>query len=472
MMSKNISRRDLLKIAGAAAGTIIAAEVATPLIFPEKLEFDENASLWVPAQPQKNPPLAEDIEVDVAIIGGGYTGLSSAYHILERQPESSVAVFEARGVGHGASGRNGGMILPLTTNEYMMVCSDDNTHRRIYDLTVKNIEDLEEIIKAQNSDVELHRNGAVLGIARESQVEKLKEYVQQAQALGRPIEFWDQARTKSEIGIEVYFGSVFEPNAAEMDPMKLVSALKEAAESAGAQIYEDSPVFEIRDGENIRLTVGKQNHSVTAKAIVLATNGYTSKLGFFKNSALAIHTPMAATPILPDSTFEEIGWKNRAGIFDTYTLLYHLSRTHDNRILIGSGYVNYFFNNGLIDHDDPAMLAAHLQKELGRLYPKLAGMDFEHFWSGVLGFSLDFNESVGVMGAHRNIYYGLCYAGHGVNLSTLFGKVIADIYVGEESQWEGLPFLNHRYIPLPPEPLKWVGVQALIQYYKAEDARK
>lgn len=472
MMSKKISRRGLLRIAGVAAGTIVAAEVATPLIFPEKLEFDENISLWAAAQPQKNPPLAEDLEVDVAIIGGGYTGLSSAYHILKRHPERSVAVFEARGVGHGASGRNGGMILPMTANEYMMVYSDDNTHRRLYDLTVKNIDDLEEIIQAQNSDVELHRNGAVLGIARESQVEELKEYVHQAQTLGRPIEFWDQAPTKSEMGIEVYYGSIFEPNAAETDPMKLVCALKEAAQSAGARIYEDSPVFEIRDGEDIHLTVGKQHHSVTARAIVLATNGYTSKLGYFKNSALAIHTPMAATPILSDSAFEEIGWKNRAGIFDTYTLLYHLSRTHDNRILIGSGYVNYFFNNGLIDQDDPAMLAAHLQKELGRLYPKLARMDFEYFWSGVLGFSLDFNESVGVMGAHRNIYYGLCYAGHGVNLSTLFGKVIADIYSGEESQWEGLPFLNHRYIPLPPEPLKWVGVQALLQYYKAEDGRK
>jgi glycine/D-amino acid oxidase-like deaminating enzyme len=471
-MSRKISRRNFCKIAGAAAGAILAAEIATPLIFPEKMEFDEHVSLWSPSQPPKNPPLAKDIQVDVAIIGGGYTGLSSAYHILERYPDKAVAVFEARGVGHGASGRNGGMILPLTSNEYMTVYSDDNTHRRLYDLTVKNIDDLEEIIKAQNGDVELHRNGAVLGIARECQVEKLKEYVQHAQALGRPIEFWDQARTRSEIGIEVYFGSVYEPNAAETDPMKLVGALKTAAESAGAMIYEDSPVFEIQDGESIRLTVGKQNHSVTAKAIVLATNGYTSKLGYFKNSTLAVHTPMAATPVLPDSMFEEIGWKNRAGIFDTYTLLYHLSRTDDNRILIGSGYVGYFFNNGLIDKDDPAMLAAHLQKELARLYPRLAGMDFEHFWSGVLGFSLDFNETVGVMGAHRNIYYGLCYAGHGLNLSTLFGKVIADIYAGEESQWDGFPFLNHRYVPLPPEPLKWLGVQSLIQYYRAEDARQ
>jgi len=120
-MTKKISRRDFLKITGAAAGvavvTTVAAEVVTPLIYPEKLEFDENVSLWAPAQPLKNPALAEDIEVDVAIIGGGYTGLSSAWYILQRYPGKSVAIFEARGVGQGASGRNGGMLLPQTANE-------------------------------------------------------------------------------------------------------------------------------------------------------------------------------------------------------------------------------------------------------------------------------------------------------------------------------------------------------------------
>jgi glycine/D-amino acid oxidase-like deaminating enzyme len=471
-MSNKLSRRDFLKIAGAAAGTVIAAEVFTPVLFPEKLEFDENVSLWTPAQPSKNPALAEDIEVDVAIIGGGYTGLSSAYHILQRYPEKSVAIFEARGVGQGASGRNGGMLLSQTANEYMNIYSDAKTHRRLYDLTVKHMDDLAEIVKAQGVDIELRRNGALLVIARESQVAQYQKYAQQAQSLGMPIEFWDQARTKSEIGTDVYFASLFDPNAGELHPMKLVHALKKAAESVGARIYEDSPVFEIQEGETIRLTVGEQNHKVIAKAVVLATNGYTSKLGYFKNSVFPVHTPMATTPSLPDSTFEEIGWKNKAGYSDTFTILYHLSRTTDNRIMIGSGYVNYFFNNGIIDKDDPVMLKAHLQKELGRIYPKLAGMEFEHFWSGVLGFSLDFMQSVGVMGAHQNIYYGLCYAGHGINLATLFGKVIADIYAGEESQWDGLPFLNHQYISLPPEPLKWAGIQATIQYYKADDAGK
>jgi gamma-glutamylputrescine oxidase len=381
-------------------------------------------------------------------------------------------LLEARGVGQGASGRNGGMLLPQTANEYMSIYSNSKTHRQLYDLTIQNMDDLSGIVKAHGFDVELRRNGVLLVIAKESQVEKYRLYAKQAQSMGIPVEFWDRARTRSEIGSDVYFASLFDPNAGEVHPMKLVLALKKAAESAGAQIYEDSPVVKMEDGKIIRLTVGDQQHRVNSKVVVLATNGYTSKLGYFKNGIFPVHTPMAATPILPESIFKEIGWNNKAGFSDTYTILYHLSRTTDNRILIGSGYVNYFFNNGIVNLDDPDKLKAHLQMELGRIYPKLAGMEFEHFWTGVLGFSLDFMQTVGVMGAYRNIYYGLCYAGHGINLSTLFGKVIAEIFAGEGNRWEGMPFLNHRYIPLPPEPLKWAGIQATIQYYKMDDARK
>jgi gamma-glutamylputrescine oxidase len=124
MMAKILSRRDFLKLTGATIAAVAASEVVTPIIYPEKLEFDSNNSLWVPGFLEKNPALAEDIEVDVAIIGGGYTGLSSAWQILQRFPGKSVALLEARGVGQGASGRNGGMLLSQTANEYMSIYSN------------------------------------------------------------------------------------------------------------------------------------------------------------------------------------------------------------------------------------------------------------------------------------------------------------------------------------------------------------
>ena len=473
-MPAKITRRDFLKgcavTAGGIAALTIGAEVITPLISREKMEFDQNASPWASAHPTKNQPLKENIDVDVAIIGGGYTGLSAAYYLLQRFPEKSIAVFEARGVGQGASGRNGGVILPQTANEYMQVYSNPETHKLIYDVTVQNIADLTELVRAQGIDCDLKHNGVLLVVAKESQVEKYRQYAEQARALGIPVEFWDKKRTRDEIGTEVYSASLYDPNGGEVHPMKLVHALKKAAETAGAHIYEDSPVLEIKEGNTISLVVGQQRLQVKAQAVVLATNGYTSKLGYFKNSLLAIHTPMAVTSPLPESTFNDIGWNKRVAFSDTYNLLYHLSITPDQRILIGSGSVSYSFNNGLVCKEGVSTMKSSLLHELVRIYPRLSGIDFENLWTGVLGFTLDFSQSVGVMGEYKNIYYGLAYAGHGVNLSTLFGKIIADLYAGEGEKWKNMPFLNHHFIPLPPEPLKWVSVQANIAYYRMMDA--
>lgn len=472
-MSEKVTRRSFLKKSAAAIGGIAAAtvgvEVVTPLVAKEKLEFDANDSLWARAQQPKNKPLNTDIEADVAIIGGGYTGLSAAYHLAKRFPERTIALFEAKGVGQGASGRNGGMILPQPSNDYMAVYSDPQSHKLTYDVTVKNFNELEALIKAQGMDCELDRKGILLVIVQEKQVEEFRKYSEQARSLGIPVEFWDRERTRKEIGTDAYFASVYEPNGGEVHPLKLVYALKKAAETAGAHIYEDSPVLEVQEGEVVRLTVGEQKRQVTAKALVLATNGYTSKLGYFRNTVMAVHTQLAVTPPLTDAVFAEIGWKNRIPFSDTRNILYHAGSTRDNRIMIGAGHVDYFFNNGVVYKGNIREVHDLLKKELVRIYPELAKVDFEYIWNGVMGFTLDFNQALGVTGKHKNIYYGLAYCGHGVNLSTLFGKIIADLYAGEGAQWENTTFIKRRPIPLPPEPLKWVGVQANIAYYKMLD---
>ena len=472
-MSDTVSRRNFLRKSALVAGGVAAVagvEAVTPLVLGEKLEFDANESLWAAARPPVNPPLAGDLDVDVAVIGGGYTGLSAAYYIRRRFPDRKVAVFEARETGHGASGRNGGMVLPQPANEYMEIGSDPETHRRTYEVTVKNIDDVLELVRAQGMDCDFKRSGVLKVFVKEAHAARGREYPDRVKKLGIPVEYWDKARVKKEIGTDVYHGGLYDPNGGDLHPMKLVRALKKAAERAGAAVYDMSPVSGIEEGETIRLTVGEGRHRVRARAVVLATNGYTSKLGYFKNSVLAIHTPMALTRPLPEKTFRAIGWRKRAAFSDSYNVLYHLSCTADNRILIGSGLVEYYFNNGTKFLGDRNRMEAHLARELARIFPGLSGVPFEYLWSGVLGFSLDFSQSVGVTGKNKNIYYGLAYAGHGVNLATLFGKTIADLYAGEGDKWKGMPFLNNTFIPLPPEPLKWLGVQANIAYYRMLDS--
>ncbi len=472
-MENKISRRSFLKrgaaVVGGAAAVTAGTEIITPLVCKEKLEFDSNNSYWALSSSEKNPPLETDIEADIAIIGGGYTGLSAACCLKKRFPGKKIVLLEARGTGQGASGRNGGMILPQPNMEYMDVYSNPDTHKMTYSITVENQKEIIRLVKESGVECDLSLKGILLVIVSKNQVEKQLEYVRKAQTMGIPVEFWDRQKTKKAIGTDVYYGSLYEPNGGQIHPMKLVNALKKTAISSGVVIYEDSPVFEITQGETVLLKAGKNQNRVKAGAIVLATNGYTSKLGFFKYSVMAVHTQIAVTPQLPPSVLNDIGWTSGIPFSDTRNILFHAGNTRDGRILIGAGHVDYFFNNGITYKGDIKVPYDILKKELSRIYPKLSKTEFEYIWSGVMGFTIDFNQSVGVMGKHGNIYYGLAYCGHGVNMSILFGRMISDIYAGETEKWKDMPFYNRSLIPIPPEPLRWVGMQGNIDYLKMLD---
>jgi glycine/D-amino acid oxidase-like deaminating enzyme len=475
--SKKVSRRSFLKTtaltAGGAAGAVLAAEVVMPLSVKEKLVFDSNeSSLGSMYQPPKNPPLDRDLEVDVAVIGGGNTGLSSAYHLKKLFPGKSVAVFEARGVGHGASGRNGGMMLCQPVDEYMQI-GDSKTHKRSYDETASAIEEVRDLMNAQGLGSGIWKLGTLVTCMSPERYESSKPYARKAEALGIPIEAWDRDRVADALGTDVYFGALYDPNGAEVNPMKLVHALKKAAESQGCAIYEDSPVVGVEEGKKITLHVspdGEAHYRVTAPTLVLGTNGYTSKLGFMNWKVIAFHTEMGATPPLGENIFSEIGWKSRITFHDDNGFLYHVGSTEDNRILIGGGNAEYFFNNGIVYEKDLEVRRKALVEELVRIFPKLAGVELEYMWSGVLGGALGSPASVGVTGEHRNVYYGLGYEGHGVCMSYCFGKVIADLYAGNLEKWREMPFVNRDFPPVViPEPLRYLGVKSFMNSMRAGD---
>jgi gamma-glutamylputrescine oxidase len=205
--------------------------------------------------------------------------------------------------------------------------------------------------------------------------------------------------------------------------------------------------------------------TVRAKSLVLATNAYTSRLGYFRSAIVPIHNYVGITPVLPDETIARIGWKSRMPFSDSRTLVYYLGLTRDNRIHIGGGRAAYSFNDGIRDRGDRGAHFAELQRELVRIFPALAGVEFESTWGGLVDCSLDFSPSVGRDGKFRNIYYGLGYCGHGVNLTSLFGRIIADLERGEEEQWKKLPFVNRKLLYIPNEPFRSIGVAAAMAYY-------
>jgi glycine/D-amino acid oxidase-like deaminating enzyme len=471
-MQEISSRRRFLKKAAFAGGGALLGSVGlnqiSPRIWREPLVFESNRSYWARSQPPMNPPLTEDIAVDVAVLGGGFTGLSAAYYIRSISPHKRVAVLEAKGCGNGASGRNGAMVLTMTEDRYMQFSSVPAIDKRIYDLTAENIRALSKLSAATGINCELETNGALEVLASSEDVRAARAYVEQARSLGMPVEFWDKRQLVSAIGTEVYEAAFFDPRGGQIHPMKLVHVFKTAAESAGAEIYENTIIASVEEGREHSLhTTG--GHVIKAKSLVLATNAFTSRLGFFRNSIVPVQEYVAVTAPFTEQQLAEIGWRKRVPFNDSRTEVFYLGLTADNRIHIGGGSPSYFVNGGVGDGGDAASHFAQLRHELARIYPRLSDVEFETGWDGTVDWSLDEAPSVGCIGRNKNVFYGLGYSGHGVNLTSLFGRIIADLEAGREEPWKQYPFLNAGLDYVPNEPFRWLGAKAGLAWYRLTD---
>ena len=466
----HFSRRDFLKLSALALGGAAVSSVAGPAALGESAHFDPLDSYWAQEQPPPNPPLAADVQADVAIIGGGFTGLSAAWHLARALPHLRIVLLEARGVGNGASGRNGGMVLPQTPDESMQIDYDDETHRWTYNLTVGGMEGLAALVKASGIDCDLRLDGYLNVFTWPEDVDYYETYVARTQEMGLPLQLLDARETAARLGTDRYFGAVYDPNGGSVHPMKLIRALKKMAEAAGVRIYENSEVRAIRQGKTIELWVGDALHRVRAPTIVLATNAYTSKLGLFRQRVIPMHTQCLATAPLTDAQLAAIGWESELPFYDSRTLLYHFVLTPDRRIVMGGGNADYFFNNGVHYRGDVAAVGRDMAAELLRIHPALADVAIEGAWNGVLGVTWDEHPAVGVTGERQNILYGLGYNGHGVNLAFLFGKVIADIYQGKSLDlWRYASFVDYDLPRFPPEPFRWLGAQGMLGYYRVSE---
>jgi gamma-glutamylputrescine oxidase len=472
-MPERSSRRRFLRNGAFAGGGALLGAVGlnqiSPSIWREPLRFEPNRSYWARSQPPQNPPLTDDIAVDVAVLGGGFTGLSAAYYLRRVSPHKRVVVLEAQGCGNGASGRNGAMVLTMTADRYMHFSSAPATDKKIYDLTADNVRRLAQLSAATGIDCELEANGAVQALLTSEDVRAAKAYVQQARSVGMPVEFWDKQRLVREIGTEVYEAGFFDPNGGHVHPMKLVHVFKAAAENAGAQIYENTTVASIEEGREHLLQTAN-GHTVKAKSLVLATNAFTSRLGFFRNSIVPVHEYVAVTEPFSERQLAEIGWRKRIPFNDSRTQVFYLGLTEDNRIHIGGGSPGYDFNSGVGDPGAAASHFARLQRELVRIYPRLSDVKFETGWSGVVDWSLDASPSVGCTGRYNSIFYGLGYSGHGVNLTSIFGRIIADLDASRQEPWKQYPFLNASLDYIPNEPFRWLGVQSGLAWYRLTES--
>jgi gamma-glutamylputrescine oxidase len=456
--------RDTALLGGGALLGAGGLNLISPRIWHGPLPLDANSSYWARSQPPQNPALAQDLSVDVAVLGGGLTGLSAAYFIRQVSAQKSVAVLEARGCGNGASGRNGAMVLTMTADRYMNFSAAPALDKEIYDLTVGNIRFLSSLSAAAGIDCELETPGALQVFTGAQDTKAAAQYVRQARTLGMPVEYWNARQVMGALGTDVYEGGFFDPNGGHVHPMKLVHAFKSAAESAGARVYENTEVISVEEGRELVLHTG-EGRVVRAKSLVLATNAFTPNLGFLRNSVVPLRESIAMTRPFSEQELAAIGWRSRMSFNDSRTEVFFLGLTRDGRIHIGGGAPRYQFNNGS-GGAGAALPVSELQRELVRIYPRLAGTGFENHWDGVVDWSLDASPSVGTTGKHGNVHYGIGYSGHGVNLTSIFGRIIADLEAGRSDAWQRYPFVNAGLYYVPNEPFRWLAVESELAWYK------
>jgi glycine/D-amino acid oxidase-like deaminating enzyme len=418
---------------------------------------DQNEAVWVAESeaPQPTGSLAGPRSADIAIIGGGFTGVSTAWHLRQRHPDLGIVLLEARSLGHGASGRNGGQVLHWVNG---VTPETPEALRRIHEVTQIGIDLAEQLADRYAPPGTFRRNGCLEVYTDPQRADAAHARVEAWRAAGIAAEFLQ----KSALAIDGACGAILDPLAGRLNGFALLQAMRPALLAAGVEVYENTPVQRVRPGADVVLETLRGE--VRARAVVLATNAYTPALGFFRNGILPLHSHVLATAPLPEEEWSRIGWGAWDGFSDDFDRVAYACRTPGGRLLFGGGgnpAYTYRFGGALavdVRADDPA--ARFMHGLMTRYFPALAQTPIAHRWAGPLAITLDRICSMGVSGAHRNIYHALGYSGHGVALALLAGRVLADLYDGNHDAWSDLPFYQKRLLPMPPEPLRWLGYQA------------
>lgn len=431
-------------------------------LFRERLEIDENRSLWIDKTPTYQPraPLEGTVTADLAIIGGGFTGTSTAYYVSRRFPNRRVVLLEAATLANGASGRNGGMMLNWVNG---FDDAEPEVAARIYQTTQAGIENLCTLIEHHGLPVDYRRDGTVTVYTDPARAEAAHAHVEDQNRVGIPTQFLDAAALRKLLSVDHGCGAVFDPGTGQINGAQLVRGLAPVLEAQGVSIYEGSPVLSVREGKTV--TLRTPYGEVRADAIVLATNGYTGKLGYFRDALFPLHSHVFATAALTPGQQQHLGWQGLAGFADDFDRISYATMTHDGHLVFGGGSnaaYSYLFNNRTIypGGSGAAYGAANAMEEtLERYFPRAGALPITHRWAGTLGITFDRKPLIGVRGEHHNVFYAIGYCGHGVTLANLAGEILCDLYAGDDSRWRALPFIQARCRRIPPEPFRWIGYQ-------------
>ncbi|MDD9377240.1 FAD-dependent oxidoreductase [Streptomyces sp. ZAF1911] len=421
-----------------------------------------------PAHPPR-APLTGNTTADVVIVGGGYTGLWTAYYLKTAAPDLRVTVLEQKFCGYGASGRNGGWLYNgIAGRDRYATLHGRPAAQRLQQAMNETVTEVIDTAAKEGIDADIHRGG-VLEVARTpAQLSRLKAFHSAELAFGETDrELYDATDTRARINVADAVGSSWTPHGARIHPLKLVKGLAAACERLGVVIHESTPVTEIAPRRALT-----PYGTVRAPYVLRCTEGFTAALKGQKRSWLPMNSSMIATAPLPPETWSQLNWSDASTLGDMAHAYMYAQRTADDRIAIGGRGVPYRYGSRT-DNDgrtQPATITA-LTNLLESFFPVLTGVEITHAWSGVLGVPRDWCATV-TLDATTGLGWAGGYVGSGVATANLAARTLRDLVLGDKSDLTTLPWVNHRVRRWEPEPFRWLGVQALYAAYREADRRE
>jgi glycine/D-amino acid oxidase-like deaminating enzyme len=410
------------------------------------------------------PPLPGDRRVDVAIVGGGYTGLWTAYYLKTLAPNLSVCILESHICGFGASGRNGGWLMAALAGENRILADLDGSRRQTaIGLILSILPEVESVLAKQGIDCDYRHGGGLFAAARYPEQLRLQREALAARlqcGFGEADYRWLDAQALSgRLRIRNALGAICTPHVARIEPARLASGLAVALEGLGVPLFEQTPVIGI-EGETVHTTRGR----VQATTRILAVEGYSYRLPGQRRHVLPVQSRIIATEPLDEGLWRDVGLAQHEVFCDASPLVTYGQRSADGRMVFGSRGAYRFGGrprSGFAG-DGEAFEAIH--RLLLDCLPQLAGVPISHRWGGTLGI-----PRTGLPHAVYDPRSGLAtaggYSGEGVGASNLMARTLADLVLGRDTPLTAMPWA-HRAAPeralrrWEPEPLRWLAYRA------------
>ncbi|WP_381796864.1 NAD(P)/FAD-dependent oxidoreductase [Streptomyces niveus] len=424
--------------------------------------------------PAPREPLPGDATADVCIVGGGFTGLWTAYYLKKAVPFLNITVLEGKFCGYGASGRNGGWLYNgIAGRDAYALKHGHDAAVRLQQAMNDTVAEVVRVAADETIDADIHQGGVLEVAYTPAQLARLKDFHTTEIAFGETDRTLHGARETAErVRVTGAVGSTWTPHGARLHPVKLLKGLAVAVEALGVTIHESTPVTEIKPKHAIT-----PYGTVRAPYVLRCTEGFTAGLKGQRRTWLPMNSSMIATEPLPAAVWDTIGWEGRETLGDMAHAYMYAQRTADDRIALGGRGVPYRYGSRT-DNDgrtQPTTIAA-LRDILVRFFPTTAGVRIDHAWSGVLGVPRDWCATV-TLDRSTGLGWAGGYVGSGVATTNLAARTLRDLIQQDSGQGgptdlTTLPWVNHKVRKWEPEPLRWLGVHTLYAAYRTADRQE